>query len=192
MRLPVPPIAAYLALLGWSSIPFVPTEPAILAAGSYAGSTTLSIFIVIAAGALGGFVSDLLKYAIGYYTGPAVLRRLGRRSRGRRTVDWVQSRLLRAGPAVLVPAQFVPLGAPTACLLCGALRLRLLPVIAATAVATTTWSACFALIGFLGGATTGDPILGLVPALAAALGIGALVKRRIPATPPPSASGTPR
>ena len=141
------PIAAYLLVLGWASIPFAPAEPVLVGAGSYAAIGALHLPFVIAAAAAGSLASDLAKYAIGRAAGPAMLERLRRRESGARAVDWIESRARRIGPAVIVPSYFVPFGVVAATLLCGALRMRLGPVAAASAVGAALWSAMFVLLG---------------------------------------------
>ena len=51
------PIAAYLLVLGWASIPFAPAEPLLVGAGSYAAIGALHLPFVIAAAATGSLAS---------------------------------------------------------------------------------------------------------------------------------------
>jgi membrane-associated protein len=177
VRLPVTPIAVYLIVLGWASLPFVPAEPMLVAAGSYAATGTLHVGVVIGAAAVGSLASDLAKYAVGRAAGPALLRRLRRRESGARAVEWIEARAGRIGPAVIVPSYFVPFGVVAATLLCGVLRMRLGPVAAASTVGAALWSSMFVLLGYAGGAVTHNPLTGALLALPVALGIGLLLSR---------------
>ena len=171
------PIAAYLLVLAWASVPFVPAEPLLVGAGSYAATGALHLAVTVAAAATGSLASDLAKYALGRAAGPALLRRLRRRASGARAVDWIESRARRIGPAVIVPSYFVPFGVVAATLLCGALRMRLGPVAAASVIGAALWSAMFVLIGYAGGAVTRDPLTGALLALPVALALGMLLTR---------------
>ena len=171
------PLAAYLLVLGWTSLPFAPAEPVLVGAGSYAATGFLQLPFVVAAAATGSLFSDLAKYAIGRAAGPALLRRLARRESGARAVEWIETRARRIGPAVIVPSYFVPFGVVAATLLCGALRMRIGPVAAASAVGAALWSAMFVLLGYAGGAVTHNPLHGALLALPVALVLGMLLSR---------------
>src|SRR5689334_21904190 len=103
-------LAAYLLVLGWASLAFVPAEPMLVGAGSYAAVGALHLPFVVAAAAGGSLASDLAKYALGRAFGPALLRRLRRRASWARTVERLETRAHEIGPAVIVPSYFVPLG----------------------------------------------------------------------------------
>ncbi|WP_214367352.1 DedA family protein [Pseudonocardia sp. H11422] len=178
MPLPVTPIAAYLALLVWASVPFAPAEPLLLAAGSYAASGPLTLWIAIVAAAFGSFASDLAKYALGRVAGAALLRRLRRHRAGARAIAWIEARVLRSGPAVIAPSYFVPFGVVAATILCGAMRLPVRGVILASACGAALWSSVFLLLGYAGGALTGNPLIGLAVAVPAAAVVCLLVRRR--------------
>jgi membrane-associated protein len=177
VRLPVTPIAAYLLVLGWASIPFVSAEPMLLGAGSYAAMGALHLPLVVGVAAVGSLASDLAKYALGRAAGPALLARLRRRASGVRAVEWIEIRIRRIGPAVIVLSYFVPFGVVAATLLCGALRMRLGPVAAASTVGAALWSSMFVLLGYAGGAVTHNPLTGALLALPVALGLGMLLSR---------------
>jgi membrane-associated protein len=177
VRLPVTPIAAYLLVLGWASIPFAPAEPLLVGAGSYAATGALHLPLAVAAAASGSLASDLAKYALGRAAGPALLRRLSRRESGARAVEWIETRARRIGPAVIVPSYFVPFGVVAATLLGGVLRMRVGPVAAASAVGAALWSAMFVLLGYAGGAVTHDPLRGALLALPVALALGMVLSR---------------
>ena len=178
MQLPVNPTAAYLVVLLWTSLPFTPAEPVLVAGGSWSADGALWLPLVIAASAIGSLLSDLVKYAIGWYAGPALLARLRRRPAGARAADWVEARVRTAGAAVIVPSYFVPIGVVVSTLVCGALRLPLRAVARASVIGAVLWSAVYVLIGYAGGKATGDPLLGVAVGVPAALVLGALLARR--------------
>jgi membrane-associated protein len=173
----VTPIAAYLLVLGWASIPFAPAEPMLVGAGSYAATGALHLPLVVAVAACGSLASDLAKYALGRLAGPALLRRLGRRESGARAIAWIETRMRRIGPAVIVPSYFVPFAVVAATLLCGVLRMRIGPVVAASVVGAALWSSLFVLLGYAGGAVTHDPLTGALLALPVAFGIAMVLSR---------------
>jgi membrane protein DedA with SNARE-associated domain len=173
----VTPIAVYLLVVAWSSIPFAPAEVLLVGAGSYAGTGALNLPLTVALAAAGSVVSDIAKYALGRTAGTALLRRLRRRGSGARAVDWIETRIRRIGPWVIVPSYFVPFGVVAATLLCGALRMRPGPVVAASAVGAALWAAMFVLLGYAGGAVTRDPLVGALLALPVAFGLGLLLSR---------------
>jgi membrane-associated protein len=176
--LPVEPTAAYLVVLLWTSLPFTPAEPVLVVGGSWSATGALWLPLVIAASAVGSLLSDLVKYAIGWYAGPALLARLRRRPAGARAVGWVEARVRTAGAMVIVPSYFVPVGVVVSTLLCGALRLPLRSVALASVLGAVLWSTVYVLIGYAGGRVTGDPLLGVAVGVPAALALGALLARR--------------
>lgn len=178
VTLPVSPAVAYLLVTGWSAVPFLPAEPMLVAAGSWAATGGLTLGFVIVAAAVGSFVSDIAKYALGRVAGPAMLRRLRRHPSGERAVDWIDFRMGRAGAAVIVPSYFVPLGVVVATLLSGVLRLPLRAVMIASLVGALVWASVFTSLGYVGGALTGNPFVGLLLGLPAAVALGWLVNRR--------------
>ena len=177
MRLPVTPIAAYLLVMGWASLPFVPAEPMLVGAGSYAAADALRLPLVVAAAAVGSLASDFAKYFLGRAAGPALLRRLRRWDSGARAVEWIESRARRIGPAVIVPSYFVPFGVVAATLLCGALRMRLGPVAVASTTGAALWSAMFVLLGYAGGSVTHNPLHGALLALPVGLVLAMALSR---------------
>ena len=178
------PLAAYLLVMGWASLPFVPAEPMLVGAGSYSATGALQLPMVVGAAAIGSLASDFAKYFLGRAAGPALLRRLSRRESGARAVTWIESRARRIGPAVIVPSYFVPFGVVAATLLCGVLRMRLGPVAVASTVGAALWSSMFVLLGYAGGAVTHNPLHGALLALPVALVLGMLLSRLATARTP--------
>ena len=178
------PIAAYLIVLGWASLPFVPAEPMLVSAGSYAATGALHLGVVVLAAAVGSLASDLAKYALGRAVGPMLLARLGRHEAGARAIAWIDTRARRIGPAVIIPSYFVPFAVVAATLLCGVLRMRLGPVAAASTAGAALWAGMFVLLGYAGGAVTHNPVYGALLALPVALLIGVALSRLATARTP--------
>ena len=80
---------------------------------------------------------------------------------------------------MIVPSYFVPFGVVAATLLCGALRMRLGPVAAASTVGAALWSAMFVLLGYAGGAVTHNPLTGALLALPVAPSCSAPCSSRV-------------
>jgi membrane-associated protein len=174
---PVTPTAVYVAVMLWSSVPFVPGEPVLIAAGSWSATNGLTPLLLVVAAAAGSFLSDLAKYGIGRLAGPRILRGLARRPAGTRAVRWIEGSAARTGAAVIVPSYFVPFGAVVSTILCGALRMPVGAVAVASAAGAALWATVFVVLGFMGGAVTGHPLLGAALALPVALALGFLVAR---------------
>lgn len=169
---------AYLLVMAWSGVPFLPGEPMLVAAGSWSAAGGPLLAGVVVAATVGSFTSDLAKYAIGRKAGPSVLHWLEQRPAGARAVAWIGVRMARSGAAVIVPSYFVPFGVVASTLLAGALRLPLREVMVASAVGAAVWAGVFATLGYVGGAVTGSPLVGIALALPAALAVGVLAGRR--------------
>lgn len=190
------PTLAYLLALVWSAVPFVPAEPMLVTMGSWAASGGPHPLLLVAAAAAGSFVSDLVKYWLGLLFGPAVLRKLERRPSGARATAWVRARMARSGPGVIVPSYFVPFGVVAATLLSGAIRLPLRGVAVASLVGAAVWAGVYVALGYVGGAVTGNPLVGVALGMAAALAIALLsgTRRRREAvssgTSGPASAGT--
>lgn len=180
--MPVTPTAAYLAIALWTSFAFVPAEPLLIAGGSYAAAGTLHVPLAIAAAAAGSLVSDITKYWLGRATGPAVLRWLSRWESGARAMAWVEVRMNRAGPSVIIPSYFVPFGVVVATILCGVMRFPLRGVVIASVIGAILWSTMLVLLGYAGGSLAGNPLVGIAIGLPVALLIGAIIARRTTAT----------
>ncbi len=169
----------------WASVPFVPAEPVLVAAGSWSAAGGPPVAMVVAAAAAGSLASDLAKYAIGRYAGAALLIRLRRVPAAARATAWIEARMLRAGPVLIVPSYFVPFGVVVATLLSGALRLPPGRVVAASAAGAVLWATVFTTLGYAGAAITGDPLVGIAIGLCAMLAITLLVARRTEAAAAP-------
>ena len=70
------PLAAYLLVLGWASIPFAPAEPVLVGAGSYAATGALHLPLVVAAAATGSYCprSHLINSFVRLHSGRRAVR----------------------------------------------------------------------------------------------------------------------
>jgi membrane protein DedA with SNARE-associated domain len=171
-------VTALITLFVVGVVPLAPTEPVLVGMGVFAASGRLPLVAVIAVAAVGCSVSDHILYAFGRFAGVPVLERLaGRRPSVAAAHAWLTRRVLRWGAPVLVVGRWLPAGGTVGAVLTGTLRWRLVRFTPASIIGSTLWSVYGALIGYLGGALTGDSFLGLLVSLglAAVLGVGSSV-----------------
>ncbi len=162
--------------------PILPAESMLIAAGSFAASGAPTLALVILAGATGGFIGDHLAFAIGRRFGPRVLRRLSRRERGRRAVEWTEAALHRRGPVVVIIGRFIPAGRTAVAMTLGSIGYPVRRFTPFVAVAVALWATYCAMLGYAGGTTFQEnPLLGLAVGLAMAALLSALAEtaRRI-------------
>jgi membrane protein DedA with SNARE-associated domain len=174
-------LTALITLFVVGLVPLAPTEPVLVGMGVFAASGHLPLAAVIATAAVACTLSDHFLYAVGRVAGAPALRKLGKRPSITAAHDWLSNRVTRWGAPVLVVGRWVPAGGTIGALLTGTLRWRLVRFTPASVIGSILWSTYVALIGYLGGALTGQPIAGLLVSLAVAavLGVGAsIVVRR--------------
>lgn len=173
-------LTALSTLFLFGLIPLAPTEPVLVGMGVFAAAGHLPLAAVIATAALACTLSDHVLYAVGRVAGTRVLRRLDKRPSVTAAHDWLGDRVTRWGAPVLVVGRWLPAGGTIGALLAGTLDWRLARFTPASVIGATLWSTYVALIGYLGGALTGQPITGLLVSLgvAAVLGVGGSVAVR--------------
>ncbi|MFG1927359.1 DedA family protein [Cryptosporangium sp. NPDC048952] len=179
-------------------IPVVPSESAVIAAGSFAASGQPALVAVVLVAAVGAFVGDHVAYGIGRLLprrhprdGNAPGRPAGRVGKYvGRLMDRASGDLGRRAGVVILTGRFIPCGRLAVTLACGAGRYPLRRFTTWTALATTAWAVYTTLIGYLGGALFADtPWLGMLTGLSlglvvsAVLGAGSRRRRRTPTTP---------
>jgi membrane-associated protein len=152
--------------------PIVPSETAVITAGTLAASGDLLIFAVIAAAAVGAFVGDNVSYALGAVFGERAARRLFTSEKSRRRLEWGQELLDRHGIAIIVLARFVPGGRTATTFGAGTLDLTWRRFMLYDAIGATVWAAYAGMIGYLGGAAFRDD---LWKALALGFGLALLL-----------------
>lgn len=155
-------------------VPLAPTEPMLIGMAVFASSGRFSLVEVIAVAAFGCTLSDHLLYATGRLAGVRLLDRLRGKGSVRAAGDWLGRHVTRWGAPVLVVGRWLPAGGTIGAVLAGTLRWNLPRFTPASVVGSTLWSTYVALIGYFGGALTGQPIAGLGLSLLVALVVGLL------------------
>jgi membrane protein DedA with SNARE-associated domain len=185
-------LTALITLFVIALIPLAPTEPVLVGMGVLAASGRLSLPAVIITAAVACSMSDHLLYAFGRFAGVRALDRLKNKPSVMAANSWLSQHITKWGAPVLVVGRWLPAGGTIGALLTGTLKWRLPRFTPASIIGSLLWSAYAALVGYFGGAITGEPITGLLLSLgiAAALalicsiGIQWVHHRRDPATPP--------
>jgi membrane protein DedA with SNARE-associated domain len=167
-------LTALITLFLVGLVPLAPTEPVLVGMGVFAAAGHLPLAWVIVTAAVACSLSDHFLYLVGRVAGARALRRLDRRPSVTAAHDWLSTRVTRWGAPVLVVGRWLPAGGTIGALLTGTLRWRLVRFTPASVIGSALWSTYVALIGYLGGALTGQPFAGLLVslAIAAVLGIG--------------------
>jgi membrane protein DedA with SNARE-associated domain len=132
--------------------PIVPSETAVIAAGTLAATGDLLLWAVIPAAALGAFAGDNVSYGLGALFGERAAKRLFRGEKGRRRLQKAQRLLDRYGALVIVLARFVPGGRTVTTFAAGTLDLTWRRFALYDAIAVTVWAVYAAMLGYLGGA----------------------------------------
>jgi membrane protein DedA with SNARE-associated domain len=159
-------------------VPLMPTEPVLVGMGVLAASSTshLSLVAVIAVSAVACSMSDHLLYGFGRVAGVRALDWLaGKRPAVTAASDWLGERVVtRWGLPILIAGRWLPAGGTIGAVLTGTLRWRLVRFTPASVLGSTLWSTYVALLGYLGGALTGQPVAGFLVSvgIATVLGLG--------------------
>jgi membrane protein DedA with SNARE-associated domain len=150
-------------------VPFLPTEPVLLGMGVLAASGDASLVAVILVAALGCSISDHMLYAATRFTSGGTTNVLVRGKFGRTVLAWLDRNVTRWGPSLLVAGRWLPAGGTVGALLAGLLRWPLRRFTPISVIGSLLWSTYAVLLGYAGGAITGQPIVGLLCSLALAL-----------------------
>ena len=156
-------------------VPLMPTEPVLVGMGVLAAAShgRLSLVALIAVAAIGCSLSDHLLYFLGRFVGVRALDWLaGRRPGVAAASDWLSQRITRWGAPILVVGRWLPAGGTIGAVLTGTLRWRLVRFTPASVIGSALWSTYVALIGYLGGKLTGEPLAGFAVSLAVAAVLG--------------------
>ncbi|GAA1978527.1 hypothetical protein GCM10009754_63220 [Amycolatopsis minnesotensis] len=183
-------VTGLLVLLGITMVPFLPSDVTIIGmAVAAAQGDGPSLALVIAAGTVGGLVSDQLLYLAGRTGGRVLVARLSRRRRFAAAIGWVDTRLRRRPRRVLVIARWVPSGGLVGALLAGSLRRPVTEFFTASAIGLTLWTTYEALLGYAGGQIFSEPEISMALSLTVALVLiplafrGVRVAKAAPAEP---------
>jgi membrane protein DedA with SNARE-associated domain len=166
-------MSAALGALGWlflvvlfgAIIPVVPTGAAVSGAAALAfHNNPLTIVFVVAAGAAGAYVGDLVMYAACRAGGEQLARRL-RWLRDEEHLGVVKEKLAKSQIPVLLVSRLVPGGRVPVLLAAAFLGLSWRTFVVANAPACALWAVVYAGIGVAGGSIFPEPWQGVVAAL---------------------------
>lgn len=190
-------MTAALAALGWlflvvsfgAIIPIVPTGAAVSGAAALAfHNNKIDFLFVIAAGAAGAYLGDLVMYAMCRLGGEQLARRL-RWLRDEEHLAAVKERLHKSQVPVLLVSRLIPGGRVPVLLAAAFLGLPWRTFVVANAPACALWAAVYAGIGVAGGSIFPEPWQSVVAAVALILVVNQTVswiQKRRRATPSPS------
>ena len=162
-----------LGALGWlflvvsfgAIIPVVPTGAAVSSAAALAfHDNPLVIVFVIASGAAGAYVGDLVMYAMCRAGGESLARRL-RWLRDEEHLAAVKERLTRSQIPVLLVSRLIPGGRVPVLLAAAFLGLPWRTFVIANLPACALWSVVYAGIGVAGGSIFPEPWQGVIAAV---------------------------
>jgi len=163
-----------LAALGWlflvvsfgAIVPIVPTGAAVSGAAALAFHTNPVGFVfVIAVGAAGAYLGDLVMYAMCRLGGEQLARRL-RWLRDEEHLAGVKLRLKKSQIPVLLVSRLIPGGRVPVLLAAAFLGLPWRTFVVANLPACALWAAVYAGIGVAGGSIFPEPWQGVVAAVA--------------------------
>ena len=189
-----------LAAMGWlflvvsfgAIVPIVPTGAAVSGAAALAfHENPIDFVFVIATGAAGAYLGDLVMYAMCRFGGEQLARRL-RWLRDEEHLAAVKLRLRKSQIPVLLVSRLIPGGRVPVLLAAAFLGLPWRTFVVANAPACALWATVYAGIGVAGGSIFPEPWQGVVAAVTLILVVNQAVtwwtRRREarPATPDPS------
>jgi membrane protein DedA with SNARE-associated domain len=166
-------VTAQLGALGWlflvvsfgAIVPVVPTGAAVSSGAALAfHNNPLEIVLVIAAGAAGAYVGDLVMYAMCRIGGVQLAQRL-RWLRDEEHLAAVKERLHRSQVPVLLVSRLLPGGRVPVLLAAAFVGLPWRTFVVANAPACVLWSVVYAGIGVAGGSIFPKPWEGVVAAV---------------------------
>jgi membrane protein DedA with SNARE-associated domain len=167
-------VIAYLGAMAWlfgvvcfgAIIPVVPTGAAVSGAAALAFHEhhPLTIVLVIAAGAAGAYVGDLVMYAMCRFGGEKLARRL-RWLRDEEHLAAVKVRLHKSPFPVLLVSRLIPGGRVPVLLAAAFLGLSWRTFVVANAPACALWASVYAGVGVAGGSIFPEPWEGVVAAV---------------------------
>jgi membrane protein DedA with SNARE-associated domain len=133
----------------WFPIPSFAVMPFVGFSASQGGPNALAYWPGIVVGAAGGLAGSLTTYAIGYFGGPAGVRRLG----GYVGLDvehltYTEAWLRRHGVWAVFVARFIPVVRHFSSTVCGVGKMPLVPFIIMTVAGAGTWAWILTFAGF--------------------------------------------
>jgi membrane protein DedA with SNARE-associated domain len=166
-------VTATLGALGWlflvvsfgAIVPVVPTGAAVSGAAALAfHNNPVDFVFVIAAGAAGAYLGDLVMYAMCRLGGETLARRL-RWLRDEEHLAAVKERLHRSQIPVLLVSRLIPGGRVPVLLAAAFVGLPWRTFVVANAPACALWATVYAGIGVAGGSIFPEPWQGVVAAV---------------------------
>ena len=154
--------------------PAVPGETALISGALLSSDGKLSLFGVIAAGIIGGWIGDNLSYLLGARLGRPLAGSLARSERAQRRLAWARAQLEERGAEVIISIRFVPVGRTASTFVCGTLEMPWRRFAFFDAVAVCAWTIYAAVLGFLAGRTldiSGPAVVAIAIAMAVGLGV---------------------
>jgi membrane protein DedA with SNARE-associated domain len=147
-------------------VPIVPTGAAVSGAAALAfhDSNPVSFAFVIAAGAAGAYLGDLVMYAMCRFGGRQLARRL-RWLRDEEHLVTVQDRLKKSQVPVLLVSRLIPGGRVPVLLAAAFLGLAWRTFVVANLPACGLWAGVYAAVGVAGGSIFPQPWQGVVAAV---------------------------
>lgn len=176
-------MTATLAAMGWlfavvafgAIVPVVPTGAAVSGAAALAlHHNPLTIALVVAVGAAGAYLGDLVMFALCRMGGESLARRM-RWLRDPERLAHMQQRLRERQVPVLLVSRLVPGGRVPVLLAAGFIGLSWRTFVAANGPACLLWAAVYAAIGLLGGSVLPEPWQGVLAAIVLVVAISQLV-----------------
>jgi membrane protein DedA with SNARE-associated domain len=176
-------VISELGTMGWLAlvvafgaiVPVIPTGAAVSGAAALAfHDQPLLVLPVIAAGAAGAYVGDLVMYAMCRAGGEQLARRL-RWLRDEEHLAAVKDRLHKSQMPVLLVSRLLPAGRVPVLLAAAFLGLSWRTFVVANAPACVLWSIVYAAIGVAGGSIFAEPWEGVVAAIVLVLIISQVV-----------------
>ncbi|MFI5839304.1 DedA family protein [Catenuloplanes sp. NPDC051500] len=146
-------------------LPVVPTGVAVSGAAAVAAhDNPVLVLLVVAAGALGAYLGDLVTYAACRWGGEQLARRL-RWLRGNEKLDKLGEELKNREVPVLLISRLVPGGRIPMLLAASVIGVSWRTFVLANAPACALWAAVYAAVGLLGGTVFARPWEGVVAAI---------------------------
>lgn len=185
----------FLVVAFGAVVPVVPTGAAVSGAAAYAlHAHPLTLAPVVAAGAAGAYLGDLVMYALCRTGGEQLARRL-RWLRDEQHLAAVRRRLQRSRVPVLLVSRLLPGGRVPVLLAAAFAGLGWRTFVTANAPACVLWSVLYAVVGVAGGSVFAQPWQGVLAAIVAVLvisqGVGWWHRRREAAGPAREGPGEP-
>jgi membrane protein DedA with SNARE-associated domain len=149
--------AVLLVVAGDGVFPVLPGETAIVAAAVLAADGSLSLPLVILAGAVGAVIGDSCAFAIGRAGGGPITRSVSRVA-GADRLEAAERMVKRQGPALVVVGRFLPGIRIAINLSCGAGQMDYRRFLAFDAVGATLWAGQAALLGYFAGKAFADQL----------------------------------